>query len=178
MYLSSLVPYMARGGWCVGPRYLTVCMPFVGWLATAGFAVADRRWYTSVAAQALVVAGAVLYFVAITTYPHWPENLLNPLYELSFRLLGRGYAVHSLGTALGLHGIRAVLPLYAFGLGLLIWLLARGPRRAWWMTVLACVLGGAIIYGHRSFPRTGPYAQRAWGFVTSTWEPKLGNEKP
>jgi len=170
-YLSALVPYMARGGWCVGPRYLTTCMPFVGWLAAAGFAVADRRWLTSVAAQALVVAAAVIYLVAITTYPHWPENLANPLYELSFRLIRGGYAVHSLGTALGLRGIWAAAPLYLFASGLLLWLLARGRRRSLPAALLACALGAGIIYGYRSFPRTGPYAERAWGFVTHTWEP-------
>jgi hypothetical protein len=171
-YLSALVPYMARGGWCVGPRYLTTCMPFVGWLAAAGFAATDRRWLTSVAAQALVVAAAVIYLVAITTYPHWPENLANPLYELSFRLIRNGYAVHSLGTALGLRGIWAAVPLYVLAAAMLFWLLARGPRRAWLATVLACALGAGIIYGHRFYPRTGPYADRAWGFVTRTWEPR------
>jgi hypothetical protein len=171
-YLSSLVPYMARGGWCVGPRYLTTCMPFVGWLAAAGFAAADRRWLTGVAAQALVVVGAVIYLVAITTYPHWPDSLANPLYELSFRLLRNGYAVHSLGTALGLRGIWAALPLYLVAAALLLWLLARGPRRSWPAALLACVLGAGIVHGYRAFPRSGAYADRAWGFVTRTWEPK------
>jgi hypothetical protein len=171
-YLSALVPYMARGGWCVGPRYLTVCMPFVGCLAAAGFAAADRRWLTSVLAQGLVVAGAIVYLVAITTYPHWPEGLANPLYELAFRLLKHGYAVHSLGTALGLRGVWAALPLYVLALALMLWLLARGPKRSWLTAVLACVLGAGIVAGHRAFPLTGPYSERAWGFVTRTWEPK------
>ena len=170
-WISSLTPYMARGGWCVGPRYLTVCFPFIGWLAAAGFAAADRRRLTSVLAQSLVFAPAVVYLVAITTYPHWPDGLLNPLYELAFRLLYRGYAVHSVGTALGLHGIWAALPLYLFTLGLLVWLLARGPGRSLPTTALACLLGGLLILGHRAFPLTGPYAERVWGFVTATWEP-------
>jgi hypothetical protein len=155
----------------VGPRYLTVCMPFVGWLAAAGFAVADRRWYSSLLAQALVIAGGIVYLAAITTYPHWPENLANPLYELVFPLLHRGYAVHSLGTALGLRGVWAVVPLYLLAGAMMLWLLARGPRRAWTVTILACFLGAAIIAGHRAFPLSGPYATRVWGFVTSTWEP-------
>ena len=171
-YLSALVPYMARGGWCVGPRYLTVCMPFVGCLAAAGFAAADRRWVTSVLAQGLVVAAGILYLVAITTYPHWPEGLANPLWELSFRLLKQGYAVHSLGTAVGLRGIWAAVPLYALALGTMVWLLARGPKRSWLTAVLACALGAGIIAGHRAFPLSGPYSERAWGFVTRTWEPK------
>jgi hypothetical protein len=173
-WISSLTPYMARGGWCVGPRYLTVCLPFVGWLAAAGFAAADRRWLTSVLAQALIFAAAVIYLVAITTYPHWPDQLRNPLYELAFRLLYRGYAVHSLGTALGLRGIWAALPLYLYALGLLGWLLGRGPGRSPRMTALACVLGAGLVAGHRAFPLTGPYAERAWGFVTATWEPPRG----
>jgi hypothetical protein len=171
LYLCALVPYMARGGWCVGPRYLTVCMPLVGCLAAAGFAAADRRWITSVLAQGLVVAGGILYLAAVTTYPHWPDNLANPLYELSFRLLGKGYAVHSLGTALGLKGIWAAVPLYLLALAMMLWLLARA-RRAWLTAVLACFLGAGIIAGHRAFPLSGPYAERAWGFVTRTWEPK------
>jgi hypothetical protein len=170
-WISSLTPYMARGGWCVGPRYLTVCLPFIAWLAAAGFAAADRRRLTSVLAQALVFAAATVYLVTITTYPHWPDQLRNPLYELAFRLLYRGYAVHSAGTALGLHGIWAALPLYVLALGLLLWLLGRGPGRSLRATALACVLGGALVAGHRAFPLTGPYAERVWGFVTATWEP-------
>lgn len=171
LFVSSLVPYMARGGWCVGPRYLTVSLPFAGWLAAAGFAAADRRKVTSVLAQALAVAGCIVYLVVITTYPHWPDQLRNPLYELAFPLLQHGYAVHSVGTALGLRGIWAVLPLYLFALGLVLWLLAKG--RSWKSAVLACVLGAGIVAGHRAFPLTGAYSQRAWGFVTATWEPKL-----
>jgi len=171
VWISSLTPYMARGGWCVGPRYLTVCLPFIAWLSAAGFAAADRRRVTSVLAQALVFAGATIFLVAITTYPHWPDQLLNPLYELAFRLLYRGYVVHSFGTAVGLHGIWAVLPLYVFALGLLLWLLGRGRGRSLRSTALACVLGGTLIVGYRAFPLTGPYADRVWGFVTATWEP-------
>jgi hypothetical protein len=171
LFVSSLVPYMARGGWCVGPRYLTTCLPFAAWLAAAGFAVADRRKVLSVLAQSLVIAAAVIYLVAITTYPHWPDQLLNPLYELAFRLLRHGYTVHSLGTALGLRGLKAALPLYLYALGLLVWLLSRGPGRSWWTTGVACLLGGLIIVGHRAFPLTGPYAERAWLWVTATWEP-------
>jgi hypothetical protein len=172
LFVSSLVPYMARGGWCVGPRYLTVCLPFAAWLAAAGFSAADRHAVTRVLAQALVVAAAIIYVVAITTYPHWPDQLANPLYELAFRLVYHGYAVHSLGTAVGLRGVLAALPLYVLALGLLVWMLARGRRRSWQTTAIACVLGAALIAGHRAFPLSGPYAQRAWGFVTATWEPK------
>jgi hypothetical protein len=171
LYLCSLAPYMARGGWCVGPRYLVVALPFVGWLAAAGFAAADRHWLTSALAKALVVSSCVIYLAAIVTYPHWPDQLANPLYELVFPLLHQGYAVHSAGTAAGLRGIWSVVPLFALALVMLVWLLARGPRRSLPVTILALVLGGAIVAGHRTFPLSGDYAKKAWGFVMHTWEP-------
>jgi hypothetical protein len=64
------------------------------------------------------------------------------------------------------------VPLYVLALGVMVWLLARGPKRSWLTAVLACALGAGIIAGHRAFPLTGPYSERAWGFVTRTWEPK------
>jgi hypothetical protein len=173
LFLTSLVPYMARGGWCVGPRYMTVALPFVAWLATAGFAAAERWRMTSVLAQALVISSGVIYVAAASTYPHWPDQLQNPLYELVFRLLYRGYAVHSLGTAVGLHGFLSLVPLYLAALALLVWLLGRaGGRRSLRTTALACVLAAGVVAGHRAFPVTGPYSDRAWAFITSTWEPK------
>ncbi len=171
-FLSSLVPYMARGGWCVGPRYMTVSLPFIAWLATAGFAAADRRTITSVLARSLVIASGVVYVATATTYPHWPDQLQNPLYELVFRLIYRGYAVHSLGTAAGLRGIASLLPLYLGALVLMLWLVGLGRRRAWQTTALACVLAAGVVAGHRAFPLTGPYSDRAWAYITSTWEPK------
>jgi hypothetical protein len=170
-FLSSLDPYMARGGWCVGPRYLTVALPFFAWLASAGFAAADKRRVTAVLAQGAALASVVVFIVAATTFPHWPDQLRNPLYELAFPLLGKGYAVHSLGTALGLSGPWAVLPLYGLVLAMALFLLNTRPLRTSWRTcTLACVLGAAMVLGHATFPRTGPYAVRAWTFVTSIWE--------
>jgi hypothetical protein len=171
--LSSLDPYMSRGGWCVGPRYLTASLPFVAWLATAGFRAVERFSPTRVLVQALVVGSTVIFVVAATTYPHWPDGLRNPIYELAFPLLTHGYAVHSLGTLIGLHGLWAIAPLYAVVLGVVFWLLSRGPGRSLRQTALACILAVGLVAGHRALPMTGPYASRAWNFVTATWEPPL-----
>jgi hypothetical protein len=123
-------------------------------------------------AQALVVSACVVFVTAATTYPHWPEQIRNPLYELSFRLLRDGYAVHSLGTWVGLRGIWSLLPLYVLAAGLVLWLLASPTRpRHRNTTVAAFALGVVLIMGVGMFPLTGPYADQAYRFVTSTWEP-------
>jgi hypothetical protein len=172
-FLSSLVPYMTHAGWSVGPRYMTAALPFVAWLAAAGFRAVERSSPARVLAQTLVASAVIVFVAAATTYPHWPDRLLNPLHELAFPLLAHGYAVHSLGTLVGLHGFLSLAPLYAVVLGTAIWLLSRGPGRSLRQAALACILAAVLVAGHRFFPRTGAYADQVWGFVTATWEPPL-----
>jgi len=172
-FLGSADTYQAHAGWSVGPRYMTAALPFVAWLAAAGFRAVERFASLRVLAQALVVSAAITFVTAATTYPHWPDQLRNPLHELAFPLLAHGYAVHSLGTLVGLHGFLSIAPLYAFALGAVIWLLSRGPRRSVRQTALACLLAAGLVAGHRAFPWTGDYARRTWAFVTATWEPPL-----
>ena len=170
-FMGSLVPSFSRAGWCVGPRYMTVALPFVAWLAVAGFGAAERWLATRVLALGLVLASVVIFVTAATTYPHWPENLRNPIYELVFRLITHGYAVHSLGTLVGLRGLAAMLPLYLFTVGFIVWLLGWRSRRALITTAAGFAVAAAIVAGYSAFPRTGQYAEHAFAWITSTWEP-------
>jgi hypothetical protein len=172
-FLGSTDTYQAHAGWSVGPRYMTAALPFVAWLAAAGFRAVERSAPARVLAQALVVSAAIVFVTAATTYPHWPEKLRNPLHELALPLLAHGYAVHSLGTLVGLHGLLSIAPVYAVALGAVIWLLSRGPWRSVRQTALACILAAGLVAGHRALPFTGPYARTVWNFVTATWEPPL-----
>ena len=171
LFLSSLLPYMSRGGWCVGPRYMTVAMPFVAWLAAVGVQAAARWTSTKVLALALIAASATIFVVGATTFPHWPEKLDNPLYDLVFPLLGRGFAVHSLGTLLGLHGLSAILPLYLFALVAMLWLLGLLRRRSLPTLAMVCGLAALIVLGHRAFPRTDQTKISPWPMIHSVWEP-------
>ena len=169
--LGSLVPNYARAGWTVGPRYMGAAFPFIGWLAAAGFQIAYLRLGTRVLAQALVIAAGAIFVVAASTFPHWPDGLRNPLFELAFRLPFRGYAAHSLGTAVGLKGVAALLPLYLLAVGGTIWIISAGSGRRAAGAALACVLAVALLTSYRAFPLTGPYSDRAWKYITTIWEP-------
>ena len=84
----------------------------------------------------------------------------------------QGYAVHSLGTLVGLRGdlLAAALVHACRRAGAL----ADGERtrtRYRYTTVAAFALGALIVTGHRKFPMTGPYAGHAYRYITSTWEP-------
>jgi hypothetical protein len=172
LMLSSLVPYMSRNGWSVGPRYMTVAMPFVAWLAATGFDMVRRKLATRGPALALVLASVVVFVVGGTMFPHWPDRLLNPLYDLVFPLLGRGYAVHSVGTWLGLHGLFAILPLYAFLLVAVLWLFGLLRRGALPTLAVACTLAAIIVLGHRAFPMTDQKVVSPWPMIHSIWEPR------
>lgn len=171
LFLSSLDPYMARGGWCVGPRYLTVALPFAAWLACAGFATAFKHAWLRVLALGSVVVGAVVYVTAVATYPHWPERLLNPLYELAFRLLRSDRSVQSLGHSFGLQGVTAAVPLFILVACIFVWLFCRRTQGGWKTALGAFLVGSALVAAYSLFPGSGPYAEQAWGFVVSTWQP-------
>lgn len=171
LFLSSLDPFMARAGWCVGPRYLTVALPFGAWLACSGFATAFKHAWSRFLALGSVVVSVIIYVTAVTTYPHWPERLLNPLYELGFRLLRSDRSVHSLGHSLGLKGVGAAAPLYALVALILAWSFSHRSQGGWKTAAGAFAIGSIVIAAYSLFPGSGPYAEQAWGFVVSTWEP-------
>src|SRR5439155_1429334 len=81
-----------RGGWCLGPRYLTAMQPFLLPLVAAAFAAWRGRPYLLAGAAGLVIVGTVVYCVSAATFPYWPDLYRNPLYEVTLRLLGDGGA--------------------------------------------------------------------------------------
>jgi hypothetical protein len=173
VFLTCLDPTLVRGGWSMGPRFMTVTLPFLGWLAAAGFAVTERRLWSRVLALGSVVVALAINVVTATTYPYWPDELKNPLYELAFRLLGQGHTVHSLGTWVGLRGFWAALPLYLLAVAVLIGFTGRHRPKPVLSLALAVLLASAAIASYGAFPRSGAYADRVWTFVMTTWEPKF-----
>lgn len=171
LFVGSMLPYMARGGWSAGARQLIGMLPFAAWLAVVAFERAERWLAARIVINGSMLASLTIFIAVATTYPHWPDALRNPLYELSFRLLANGYAVHSLGTLLGLHGLWSLLPLYALAFGWCGYLLVRGVRRPALVLILSTALAVAIVAGHSFFPRTAGYADHVWGWVTANWEP-------
>lgn len=172
LVMCALTPYMARGGWSVGPRYLTPALPFLAWLAAATFGRLDRHLVPRVITHGVVMASVIIFIAAAQSYPHWPDQLRNPLFELVFPLFRQGYAANSLGTLLGLRGLVSIFPVLLLALLLTGYLLCARDLRRWAGFVVSCALAVTIVVGHRSFPASGPYAQRAWTYITDLWEPR------
>ena len=111
-----------------------------------------------------------IYAIGVATFPHYPEKFKNPLYEVSFRLLGDGLASPNLGAALGLGRVASVVPWFALIAGL--WLAAAvgdAWRTRWRDAALAAALAALVIVGYRGFPRGGKVADDAYvNFVGPT----------
>lgn len=170
-FVALLVPEFGRGGWSIGPRYLAVAMPFIAWLAAAGLDVCLGHDALRVPALGLVLAGVGIHVLAATTYPHWPVEFENPIFEVSVRALREGHAPHSVGTAIGLRGVASVAPLYVGVLALMFRMLT--PSRRYVLEVsLACVVAMAAVLSYRPLASTPTHvADRMWRFVSGTFEP-------
>lgn len=108
LFLGSLSFW--RGGWQLGPRYITVMLPFL----LPALAVALEGWLPHRARGALAVAACVVgvaaYAGSCAQFPHFPERFPNPLVELTWRLWREGYAAPNPLGLLGVPGPWSLAP--------------------------------------------------------------------
>ena len=78
-----------RGGWTVGPRYLTPILPFVVWRALEGLSRMPARPARLFALSALAIA-LVLSGLLSAWYPHVPPKIEFPLTEQLWPMLKAG----------------------------------------------------------------------------------------
>jgi hypothetical protein len=158
-FVSSLTFW--RGGWQIGPRYITVMLPFAMIAVAAGVAAAERRAWTRALAVAAITVSVVIYAVSSAVYPHFPDRFANPLYEVTFRLLADGHAPYNLGWIVGLRGVASLLPYFAVLAAVLLWVAI--PTRDRLRSGLAgLALAAAVLAAYSLFPGAGPEADAAY----------------
>jgi hypothetical protein len=102
-----------HGGWSVGPRYLTLAIPFVGWGAARGLdALAGWRpaaaWAVGLGCTA---TGLVATGIAGAYYPHIPGGIANPITDFFAVVIGHSYAPYNLLNLVGVYGTPSMAPL-------------------------------------------------------------------
>ncbi len=158
LFISSISFW--RGGWGVGPRYVTAMLPFWLPLVAAGFdAWRDRRLLTG-ALCGTIVSAVVIYTLSTVTFPYWPDSMKNPFVEVTLRLIGDGAVAPNVLRGLGLGGIASIAPLLVGIAALVGWAIQRVV--GWRGLAAACVIGALIIGAFALAPRTGPHAERAY----------------
>lgn len=156
LFISSINFW--RGGWGVGPRYITELIPFgLPLVCAALVAWRDKPWHLAVAGGLILVA-ATQYLLSTATFPFWPEQFKNPVYDLVFPLLGDNLvAPNPFGNT-----IVAIVPYLIIGFGLVLYALYRlaGPR----VVVASIVAAGVVLALYLLFPR-GHDLARPYQFV-------------
>lgn len=93
------------GGWTVGPRHLAVCLPFLVLAVGAGL----PRWAPFL--PGLAIASIAACFGSLLVFPHYPDTLANPLFQLGWPLLRDGFVppsptgIPAIGLGLGIASI-------------------------------------------------------------------------
>jgi hypothetical protein len=161
LFISSINFW--RGGWEVGPRYITAMLPFLLPPVCAQLQAWTAKPVRLGIAAGLVGAGVVVYVLSSATFPYWPDSVPHPLYDVTLRLLGDNLVAPSLGSALGVPGVAGIVPYLAIALGALglaIWRLA-GVRGL----AIATLVTSALIAGYSQVPHGGARADAAYRSV-------------
>lgn len=163
LFISSINFW--RGGWQMGPRYVTAMLPFLLPPIAVSLAAAARWPALRGAALGLGGVGVFVYAASIVQFPHFPEKFKNPLYEVTLRLWGDGLAAPNLGHRLGLPGAWSLAP-YVVLVGA-VWAAAVLGRRGPWRPRLvagavAMAVTAAIVVAYGGFRGGGPIADQAY----------------
>jgi len=196
VYVGSLTNWYA--GWTVGPRYMTVIVPFLTFslgLAWRASSAASKRLLLPIA-TGLGVVSILLTTLTSVLFPHLPPEHKNPFFEIILPLWRDAVTPHTLGRALfGLEGRAAQLPFCAVLGALLLYVVwvgsgsflraregsAGAPRTSRIASSAAALLiaGLALYFG--SIPRTEPRrivdVGSAW-IRNTIWEPRPPSEAP
>jgi hypothetical protein len=176
LFISSMTFW--RGGWCAGPRYISVAAPFLACgIAYLGRPGDDIRLHPAVttALAGTVIASVFMSGVAALLFPHFPPQFENPVFDFALPLVGRGFVPYGLGHALGLHGAWSLLPA---GL-LLLAALALGAGGAssrlgarLLHTAGAALIACVLLLPFGSYARQpSAYKAQATAFIESIWQP-------
>jgi hypothetical protein len=165
-FISSIVFW--RAGWQVGPRYLTALLPFLLPLVAVALAAWREQPLRFGIAGGAIGVGVIVYAVSAATLPSWPDLYKDPLYEVSFRLLGDGAAAPTLGSALGLPRIAAIAPWLLVVLAVTGWAIARaGGLRALAISagITAAAVGAFALVPHGGAEPERAYVQTVYPLV-------------
>src|SRR4030095_7003535 len=86
-----------RAGWCVGPRYIATVAPFLVGAIAVAWALGRGQLWASALVAGLTIPSVLLNVVSGAVYPHFPEQLDNPVFDLAFPLLGDGALPYNAG---------------------------------------------------------------------------------
>ncbi len=186
--LSSfvIVPsvYAWKAGWTVGPRYLCAIVPFLVIPILLWLDRYKRSFrYSYYVFVPLLVVSVLIYATSSVIFPHFPERLHNPFFELLVPMLRHSYYPRSVSSLLGLTGLVSALGYFvvlALVLGAVVTRYRDSgidmpliERRLPNLLIVATSVTFLLLL--QSMPRTADpeLVRKAHRYVRSIWEPPL-----
>jgi len=154
-----------QSGWSVGSRYLVPAIPFLMLGVAAALCRARPGGAVEILFRAAACAGVAMIGLAALSFPHFPKEFGNPLWQLALPLLAGGHLTRNL---LGASGIADDLVPFALLLAAAIGFLAFrswrpaprfGPRRG--AAVLALAASLLVVLWATAMPAGGPIQEAA-----------------
>jgi len=186
VYAGSLVNWDA--GWTVGPRYMTVVVPFVVFSMGLCWKALSQRAKAVLLpiGIGLGIASVVMMTMTSVLFPHLPPEYKNPAFELIWPLWRDGITPHNLGRSLfGWSGRAAQAP-FVIVLGAvllyLVWVASGSflhPRPSVGRRIASAagaIAIAALFLGLASIPRTEAKSVVQTGtqwIRRSVWEPPI-----
>lgn len=172
-----------RGGWVVGPRYITALVPFAAIATAHGLDALSGRVQRAAVMLLAVSAGVAIVVTGAATAvcQGFPFEVYNPLAEVVGPLLRHGWVWSSPLYWLGLPLLPAALPWFAAlaaALGQLLWSCASAvsdaaPRRRVVIAAATALISAAWVAALWAIPprRSSQEIEMTNTFLTSTWWP-------
>jgi len=169
-----------RGGWTAGPRYIVPVVPFLAWYLLHLLRASRGRGLEPFVVVTTLIGLALGVFacgISAVTFPHFPEESINPIHEISVFFLHEGYAPWTILHATGLSGPVTLLPV---ALGFVVaWFTVIVAYRSWTpgerVSVAVLCTSVAITLGvlSRDVAHTDePLAGLVRTTVMNVWEPR------
>ena len=183
---ATLVIYIAfissinfwRGGWQLGPRYITVLLPFLLPAVAVALQRIDRRWILRGIAWGTILVGIIVYAWSAAIFPHFPEKFVDPMRDLVLHLTRDGLVGYNAAFLVGVHGIASLLPYLAILVAAIVTGFSLVPRssdddprgRSFTVSLITAALLLSLLL---ILPARGPQADEAYRWVTTTM-PSVG----
>lgn len=170
------------GGWAIGPRYLIVLYPFLGFAALLALSEMYRRWpgVTGGVAIGLTLGGLVVGGISSVYLPNPPPEFQAPMVELYGPLMQADLVPYNAGWRMGIDGLWGMAPWFAamvFALFAAVRCFSYRGERPWRHRLKLVVAGWLVCLAFFATQQIGadvedPNIVRAYRFVDGIWEPK------